>query len=262
MSKVKITIIGCGWLGKKLAEVLIANGHKVYGSTTSPERIAELQASKIDVFLLNKEKPVIPDEVRYDTDFVIITVPPFNRENPRAYGEYIGEIAGQFEDEVIQIFTSSIGIYPKAAGEYDENYVFSSEEKNALYWAESAIRRTNEHCVILRLGGLFGSDRHPIHSIVKRGTVSNPDGVINFVHRMDVIRFIQLILIDEWAEDTFNLVYPDYPKRIDYYSACAQHFGYEIPTAESSETTVRKISSKRAELIARFSFNYNLEQLD
>lgn len=261
MSKVNITIIGCGWLGKKLAEVLISDGHKVYGSTTSPERIPELEAVTIDVFVMDNVNPVIPEEVISNTDVAIITVPPFNRDQPKAYGEYLDKISEQFSDEVIRVFTSSTGVYPKEAGEYDETYSFSAEEKNALYWAEEVIRKSEKH-LILRLGGLFGSDRHPIHSIVKRGTVSNPDGVINFVHRMDVIRFIQHQIENETQFGTFNLVYPDYPKRIDYYSNCAQHFGYETPTAESSKTTIRKISSKKAQLIARFSFNYNLTELD
>jgi UDP-glucose 6-dehydrogenase len=38
----KISIVGCGWLGLPLGEKLAKSGHQVFGSTTSVEKIATI----------------------------------------------------------------------------------------------------------------------------------------------------------------------------------------------------------------------------
>jgi len=40
----KVSILGCGWLGKPLAVFLISKGYLVKGSTTSDEKLKLLAA--------------------------------------------------------------------------------------------------------------------------------------------------------------------------------------------------------------------------
>lgn len=262
MSKISITIIGCGWLGKKLAKVLISEGHILFGSTTKKEHLCALESIGIHPFILSNEEPIIPHEVIENSDFAIITIPPFDREHPQKYGNYLATISRQFTSKTHQIFTSSTGIYPQKSGEYDETYPFLPEERNLHYWAETAIRKNSKKHTILRLGGLFDTDRHPIHTISKRRTISNPQGFVNLVHRMDVIRFIQHLIEAKCENTTFNIVYPSHPQRIAYYTRCAKHFNYPIPTGESTNHQLRIITSKKSTLINRFSYNYNIYHLD
>jgi UDP-glucose 6-dehydrogenase len=48
----KISIVGCGWLGLPLGAKLVKNGHRVFGSTTSEEKIEEIKAAGIAPYLL------------------------------------------------------------------------------------------------------------------------------------------------------------------------------------------------------------------
>lgn len=48
--KPTIGILGCGWLGKPLAEHLLAEGYRVKGSTTTPEKKEILLDAGIEAF--------------------------------------------------------------------------------------------------------------------------------------------------------------------------------------------------------------------
>ena len=48
----KISILGCGWLGFPLAKKLIEIGFEVKGSTTSENKLALLKSNNIEPFLL------------------------------------------------------------------------------------------------------------------------------------------------------------------------------------------------------------------
>ena len=49
----KISILGCGWLGKPLATSFLEAGFSVKGSTTSEEKVPVLEALGIDTYLVN-----------------------------------------------------------------------------------------------------------------------------------------------------------------------------------------------------------------
>ena len=58
----QISILGCGWLGLPLAEHLIEKGFSVKGSTTSPNRVGELESKEIEAFIIE----LSPNEISGD----------------------------------------------------------------------------------------------------------------------------------------------------------------------------------------------------
>ena len=48
-----VSILGCGWLGKPLALSFLEDGFNVKGSTTSEEKVDELEALGIETHLVN-----------------------------------------------------------------------------------------------------------------------------------------------------------------------------------------------------------------
>jgi 3-hydroxyisobutyrate dehydrogenase-like beta-hydroxyacid dehydrogenase len=59
----KISILGCGWLGFPLAKKLIEIGFEVKGSTTSENKLALLKSNNIEPFLLRLSESKISDSV-------------------------------------------------------------------------------------------------------------------------------------------------------------------------------------------------------
>ena len=86
----KVSILGCGWLGFPLAKKLIEIGFEVKGSTTSENKLAVLKSNKIAPYLLelteNKISACISDFLN-DSDILIIDIPPGLRKISEATSE-------------------------------------------------------------------------------------------------------------------------------------------------------------------------------
>lgn len=249
------TIIGCGWLGTNLAKVLLQKGNAVLGTTTRAEKLKQLSENGIKsvVFNLNSQ---ISIEIIDFSEIVILSIPPFNRENPSDYGTSLVHLAQQFNYKTRFIFLSSTGIYPEKNGIYSESYIFEKEEQNiSLYQAEKQLTDLLQNrLTILRLGGLFGNDRHPIYSISGKTEIKNPKGKINFVGKTDVISVIQLIAQQQIFGEVFNVVFPEHPIRESYYTQKAKALNLIAPTFKNSTSIEREINSSKIQKKLGFIF--------
>jgi len=224
----KITLIGCGWLGLPLAIDLKNQGFNVHGSTTQPSKLEILQKNEIQSFLYDGDlQDKIPSSL-LDSDWLIINFPP---SKSRSYSEQIASLLDQFSKNTKIIFTSTTGIYLENEKEINENSPFNIN--HPVYLAEEEVRKSNRQNIILRLAGLIGEDRHPIKylsgKIVKQGNTK-----VNLVHRNDVIRAILLILEKNYKGETFNICNPEHPAKKEYYSNAAIKMGYNMPIFETS----------------------------
>lgn len=253
------TIIGCGWIGTSLGDTLVKKGNEVIGTKTSNENSSSLTEKGIKhyPFQLNSQ---ISSEIVDNTEIVIISIPPFERNNPTKYGESLIHFVKQFNPKTKFIFLSSTGIYPQKDGLFDENYEFEPDEKlTSLYQAEKQLsEHLKKSLTILRLGGLFGDDRHPVFSLSGKTNVKNPEGKINFVGKNDVISIIQEIVQKNMFGEIFNVVFPKYPKRIDYYRQKAKELNITPPEFELSQKIIREISSQKVQDILNYKFMHEI----
>lgn len=261
-----ITVIGCGWLGLPLAEELIKHGYRVAGSVRNPAKLNELKALGVEGFVYNSDQNTpLPDEITAETEYLVITLPPQKREDPKYYGELLAGMVRQFRNLKQVIFTSSTGVYPQSSGTYSEDFSFLENEKvnNVLYHAEQAIQAATKGAVcILRLAGLFGGSRHPVYHLVGRSDVKNPSGVVNLVHRLDVIRCIGMCLGNQQAKGIFNVVYPEHPWRKDYYTKLYRQHNLPAIGFIVSQTIERRIPSKKIMETLDFRFQHSINILD
>lgn len=78
----QISILGCGWLGLPLARTLLERGHHVKGSTTREEKLATLEESGIDPYLI-RFSPEINENYQpdfFDSEVLIVNIPPKRNE--------------------------------------------------------------------------------------------------------------------------------------------------------------------------------------
>lgn len=115
----KVSILGCGWVGKALVKLLNTN--------------------KYDTLCLSRN--IEENNIRggYSSDVLVIAIPP--RDN---YLEVLKETLGRVEALTQVILLSSISYY---------------DAKSLVIEAEALVQRMHEGAVILRLGGLMGYDR-------------------------------------------------------------------------------------------------------
>ncbi len=86
----KISIVGCGWLGLPLAKAALQRGFTVKGTTTTGGKVPLLHALGIDTYLFElstTEEIGVAYDSLFDTDVLIVNVPPGGR-SPEAAADY------------------------------------------------------------------------------------------------------------------------------------------------------------------------------
>ncbi len=76
---IKISILGCGWLGLPLAKSLLSKDYEVKGSTTSESKLEVLKNAGISPFQIQLEEHQIIGNIEdflKETDVLVIDIPP------------------------------------------------------------------------------------------------------------------------------------------------------------------------------------------
>lgn len=240
-----VSIVGCGWVGLPVGRVLAQEGHAVRGSTTRNERYDMLASAGIEPFvttLAPDPTPAVPE--LFDSEVLLCTLPP-GRSNAddTPYPDQIAALMAQAQAQGVQrvIYTSSTGVYPPTDGPVAEDAVDPHIPRTARPPARDtgdAVRAAEQivvtaypsRSVILRLGGLFGPDRHPGRFIAGRTDVARPEGPVNMVHQDDVVGVIQAVIDHKSLHGVFNVVAPEHPTRRAFYEAAARDYGGDAPT--------------------------------
>jgi nucleoside-diphosphate-sugar epimerase len=261
-----VSILGCGWLGLPLAELLISKGFTVKGSTTHPEKRKKLQQAGIQPFVISftphPQKEQLDDLPNFlKADVLVVAIPPqAGRQGDNFHPLQIMHLSEHLKLSTIDkiIYISSTSIYA------DENREITEEEPIAEIEANSALRRAEEilsglhrKLTILRCGGLMGYDRVPGKYFIGKKELSTGSVPVNFVHRDDVIQIIFEVIRQEKWNEIFNVVAPEHPVRKDIYLRNASEFGWETPTFKEGEMPPYKVvNSDKLIKDLHYTFHY------
>ena len=120
------------------------------------------------------------------------------------------------------IFTSSISVYGQAQGKLNEEsqcHPNMLSGQQLIEVEQALINNFPNTVIILRLGGLIGPDRHPIHRLRKRSRIEGGLNPVNLIHQIDVLAGLEKVLLTKKKQHCYNLVSPYHPiKRITTHS--------------------------------------------
>mgnify|MGYP006292397891 CR=1 FL=1 len=262
-----VSILGCGWLGFPLAEYLVKEGYNVKGSTTSSQKISLLSHAGIEPFLIRVPDDLHDSESRsfWNTDLLVLDIPPSIRKNSTGmpYPELVSGVMNRVKKAGIPriIFTSSTSVYPATGGVTSEDDArpgsASRPSGEAILKAEKVIMESDTEYVILRVGGLYGYDRHPVKFLSGKKGLSDPLKPINFIHRDDCIRVIHEVLRQNKKNEIYNVVSDGHPPREEFYTSAARHF--DLPPPEFEYTPgkdYRVVSNMKLKKELNFIFAY------
>ncbi|MEH6568272.1 MAG: NAD-dependent epimerase/dehydratase family protein [Halioglobus sp.] len=164
-----IFILGMGHVGKALAANLRSAGHKVTGSTTTPDKVAQLEQYADQVVVLRGSETDKIVAASRDCDAIIATVAP-NVKNTRTVEErhqHYADVlvascrsAASACDHVI--FLSSFSVYGDGGAGIEPvseaTPTGNSEEPSSRYYqeAENEVLKNTEGCV-LRFPDMYGA---------------------------------------------------------------------------------------------------------
>ncbi len=202
----KISIIGCGWLGKPLA-LELARTYAVRCFTRSAPK-----DDLLDYHLNPKKKDSF-----YLCDYLIIAIS--TRDN---YLHTLKQISDAIHPDTTIFLTSSTSVYKEYDAQVDETVKIT--HPSMLVEAETFLQKRHPNVVVLRLGGLMGDDR-----IAGRWKSASEftDGPVNYIHKEDVINIIQTLIRHQVRQGTFNLVAPEHPLRSEVHNSNAKRLGFE-----------------------------------
>ncbi|MES3630423.1 MAG: NAD(P)H-binding protein [Longimonas sp.] len=270
-----VSIVGCGWVGLPAGQMLASQEYLVRGSTTRASRQEVLADAGISPFVTTLQPAPAPEApALFKSDILLCTLPP-GRSNATAANEntYAAQIRALMQQAKTHdvgrvIYTSSTGVYPPVNGTVDESDFdpqhpedFDAPARHTAHAVRKAERIITaaypEASVLLRLGGLFGPERHPGRFIAGRTNVARPHGPVNMVHRDDVVGAITHVIRNDVREGIFNVVAPKHPTRRVFYEAAATDYGGTPPTFGPAEgPTGKRVSSARLVETLGYTFQH------
>jgi nucleoside-diphosphate-sugar epimerase len=260
----KISLLGCGWLGLPLAEMLLENGFSIKGSTTTESKLEVLKKAGISSYLISIGADGISvgiDAFLEESEILIIDIPPQLRgAGPENFVLKIKNLIPFIEKSAIRkvLFISSISVYSGTLSNVSETTIPNPETESGkqLVTVEKLLRKNkNFKTTIVRFGGLVGGSRHPVRFLSGKKNLENPQAAINLIHRDDCIGIIaRIIIMDKWNE-TFNAVTPYHPTREAYYQSKAMEYDLILPEFDLSDSHRGKIiSSQKIQTVLDYSF--------
>jgi nucleoside-diphosphate-sugar epimerase len=263
-----ISILGCGWLGFPAGLHLVSRGYQVKGSTTTDEKLHKLKKSGINPFLIRISDQIESDSDSsfWDTDILFLNIPP-GRANENFEKRHLLQIQAIIE-KISQhniswvIYASSTSVYPKFGGITTEDDAVSETASSlsgkTLLACEQLLNENDDFdTTVIRFGGLYGYDRHPVRYLAGRENISEGNKPINLIHQDDCIRILARVIEKDARNQVFNAVSDGHPPRKEFYQSAASHFGLDIPHFKEDESSgYRIVSNEKIKTLLNYRFLY------
>ncbi|PZX58422.1 nucleoside-diphosphate-sugar epimerase [Algoriphagus ratkowskyi] len=260
----KISIIGLGWIGLPLAQLLQKSGQDVVGSTTSAQKLEKLKDQGVEAihFSLVPFPQGLSFQKLFKSEVLVINIPPRTRSTDgKLYLEQLKFLRSIVDQSDIQkiIFVSSTGVYPNL----NQEVAYSEEELITTQTAGNIIQLKGEDSfkgdkalTIVRFGGLLGDDRIPGKYVAGRENV-NSNNRVNYIYRNDAVRMLAWIIEKELWNEVYNGVAHLHPTRKEVYERNVLDLGLEPPKSylKVSEGKDRLVSGNKI-MKTGFEFDY------
>jgi len=249
-----LLILGCGYVGEKLAIACMADGMRVIGTTRSPERAEVLESRGIEAVLAASPSD-LPDTLLASTDAVLDSI-PLMRDASVMYASqlrWLPEIAGKCcRLECTELkwagYLSTTGVYGDADGAWvDETWPCkpSSERGIERLKAEQAWLQSGLPVEIFRLAGIYGPGRNMIARLKAGGykTVQwNPPHYSSRIHVDDIVAAIMAAIKTPKPGRIVNLADDEPLPHADYVMELARMIDAPEPVMLTPEEGKRQLS--------------------
>ena len=256
----RISIIGCGWYGLPLGARLVKKGFVVSGSTTRDEKRKELKQVGIhDYRLVLDPKVNTDDQGLFDCDIAVINIPP---KQKGGYPGYHNQQLLSLRNALVEcqvtkvIFISSTGVYPnlnRVVTEEDASPEAKSKSGVPLLPLEEVFSGRDFETTVLRMGGLYGQNRHPVKFLTGR-TLDGADNPVNMIHLDDAIGATEAVIFEDLWGEVLNACSPNHQTKREFYEEAAQRLGVNPPVFTRKPGDFKEVSSQK--LIDKLQYRF------
>jgi nucleoside-diphosphate-sugar epimerase len=260
LTKITISIAGCGWYGLNLAKELLKNDYTVKGSTTTTEKLPQLSDAGIESYLIDFSDTSSIKPEFFECDILWIAIPPKTRSgNGEGYLTSIKNlIDGAKQQGVNQvILISSTGVYADVNTEVNEQSPTNPDTlggKIMLQVEDLLKQQTHFTTTIIRFAGLIGPKRHPGRFFGGKKDIPNGGAPVNLIHLNDCLG-VSCAIIDQKAfGHTYNACTPDHPTKKEFYTKAAQRMGLQQPDFLDEKKDWKVVSSLNVDQVLNYQY--------
>ena len=259
---VRTLIVGCGYVGTAVGQILAEKGHEVLGLRRSSSETSDLLQFGITPLTGDISAPASLQELPSPFDWIVNTVSSsrggaedYHRTYLTGTVNLLDWLKGKSTKKYV--YTSSTSVYSQADGsEVTESSpaVPSSETTRLLLETENllleAARSENFPAVVLRLSGIYGPGRGHLFQQMLRGEATLAgDGsrLLNMIHRDDAASAIVAALQRGRPGEVYNVT-DDFPvSQKEFLGFLADSLGRPMPgtSADAPLNRKRGMTSKR-----------------
>jgi len=227
-------IIGCGDIGRRIAQIAQRRGESVSAMVRTAESSSELQKLGIDVIQADLDDEIEALNVE-GVRLVYLAPPPRTGTHEKRMKRILNAITGRPE---AFLYLSTTGVYGDCNGEWVD------ESRPVAPLADRARRRLHAeqqlvsaadlhgwHYVIMRVAGIYGSQRLPLQRIKERQPVLLADQApfTNRIHEDDLAE-VALGLLEKGSSGEIYNVTDGHPGTMsDYFITVARYAGLPAP---------------------------------
>ena len=233
----KVAIIGCGYVGKALAQHLPTSDYVITATRTTPGRVAELETVAHRVAVLKGNDTEALSGVIQNQDAVILSVGAANAD---VYEDtYLGTakamaaVLPQAPTVKQLIYTGSYALYGDQKGEWvDEDTPIAPANQNGEIIAQTeqvllAMSSPTLKVCIFRLGGIYGPGRELIKIFGRSAGMTRPGTgkeFSNWIHLEDIVGALTFAL-ENPLQGIYNLVNSNPLPRGELIDRILEHHG-------------------------------------
>lgn len=236
-------VVGCGYLGLRVARRWLAADRPVYAVTRRPERAAELATLGIRPIVADVTQPAtlqaLPavQTVLYAVGWDRQSGLPALRVYALGFIEVLDRLMALDPRPECVLFVSSTGVYGSGLNQRVTESSPCLPERPAgaaLAAAEAALRRhwLGRHAIILRLAGLYGPGRLPALADLVAGNPlpASPEALLNLIHVEDAAEAILAAEARGRRPGLYNIADGHPVARGEFYRHLANLLGCQPPT--------------------------------
>lgn len=248
-----VLIVGCGYVGQRLARQLIADGHAVTGLVRSAASEAALKAAGIQAQVLDLDQALPESAIQaseHELYYFAPPPPPEGEGDPRI-GRVLDQLQpGNLPKRIVYISTS--GVYGDSGGDWiDESFPLNpgTPRGRRRLAAERALRAwsdaTGVPVVILRVPGIYGPGKLPLARIRKGLPVLREEDspFTNRIHVDDLVAAARAAMERGGPGQAYNVSDGHPSNMADYFKRIADRAGLPRPPTVTREEAGDKLSA-------------------
>jgi nucleoside-diphosphate-sugar epimerase len=229
-------IVGCGYLGRRVAASWLAQGDRVFTTTRSAQKAEELTRLGLEPVICNVLERKSLHRLPH-ADVVLYCI-GHDRSSGRSmretYVRGLENVLGALLPPGRLIYVSSTSVYGQCQGEdVDETAKTEpvDESGRVVLEAEQVLRRMNSSAIILRFAGIYGPGRLLRRQTIERGEpiLGDPERWLNLIHVEDGVAAVLAAQERGQPSGTYNVADDRPVQRREFYAELARLLGAPPP---------------------------------